>query len=92
MQTFTDWAADQFIKDGKKMGHTPLLLKSLREETDEQWIERVMPIMDTLQVNFVMQTGEPLQVYDIKKDAVAIFNRLKEKLTPEVLEPSTPTA
>ena len=84
MATFTDWAADQFKKDAERMGHMPLLLKSLREESDEQWTERVMPIMDQLHMSFVMSTAQCLISNYPDKEAVAIFNKLKETLTPEV--------
>lgn len=90
MSVFTNWAAAQFKKDAEVMEHTPQLIKCLREESDEQWVQRVMPIMDQLLMTFVLQTGRGLCVHSMEKEAVLIFNKLKEQLTPDIPKSPNP--
>jgi hypothetical protein len=92
MSAYTDWATDLFITEAEQMGHMPELLKILREESNEQWIRRVMPWLNQLGIDFISKTGTALYFYNMGEEAVLIFNTLKERLTTEVSRSSNPPA
>ncbi len=92
MSSFIDWAAEQFIRDAENDGNKPILLKVLAEENEERWWQRVgADMIDQLAMSFVMNTGQACFIRGGKKEAVAIFHRLKERLAADIakLAPAT---
>jgi len=90
MIALTDWVANRLINDAKRKGHTPQLLKILRDESEDEWLHRLMPHMDSLMLTYMTETGQLLNVESIPIEAVLIFNRLKALLLQEVPGSSYP--
>lgn len=82
---FVDWAAERIRDDTKEAGDTPQLLKILREETEDQWLQRVgVRVIDQLALNFVMTTGNGVMCNSYRDESIAIFRRLKELFASEL--------
>lgn len=87
---FVAWAAEKFREDAEKTSNTPQLLKILKEETEEQWWQRVgSGTIDRLALSFVMTSGNGVVCSNYRDESIAIFRRLKELFANELSQPTT---